>query len=80
MYGDINFVNPVAPACCEILIGMFTYFNIDINVELGSCILTGIITDTGGFKYQGVTAETFEFTEELLLKVLNLSEIYKKAL
>ena len=80
MYGDINFVNPVAPACCEILIGMFTYFNIDINIELGSCILTGIITDTGGFKYQGVTAETFEFTAELLRKGVNVSEIYQKAL
>ena len=80
MFGDINFVNPVAPACCEILIGMFTYFNIDINIELGSCILTGIITDTGGFKYQGVTAETFEFTAELLRKGVNVSEIYQKAL
>ena len=55
-------------------------FNIDINIELGSCILTGIITDTGGFKYQGVTAETFEFTAELLRKGVNVSEIYQKAL
>ena len=62
MYGDINFVNPVAPACCEILVGMLDYFDIPINVEIGSCILAGIITDTGGFKYSSVTAETFEFT------------------
>ena len=80
MYGDINFVNPVAPACCEILVGMFTYFNIDINKEIGTCILTGIITDTGGFKYQSVTAETFEFTAELLRKGVNVSEIYQTAL
>lgn len=80
MYADINFVNPVSPACCEILAGMFTYFDIDINQDIGSCILTGIITDTGGFKYQGVTAETFEFTAELLRKGVNVSEIYKKAL
>ncbi len=80
MYGDINFVNPVAPACCEILVGMFTYFNIDINQEIGTCILTGIITDTGGFKYQSVTAETFEFTAELLRKGVNVSEIYQTAL
>ena len=70
----------MAPACCEILVGMFTYFNINIDIELGSCILTGIITDTGGFKYQGVTAETFEFTAELLRKGVNVSEIYQKAL
>ena len=80
MYGDINFVNPVAPACCEILAGMFTYFDIEINQDIGTCILTGIITDTGGFKYQSVTAETFEFTAELLRKGVNVSEIYQKAL
>lgn len=80
MFGDINFVNPVAPACCQILIGMFEYFNIDIDKELGTCILTGIITDTGGFKYPGVTVETFEFTAELLGKGVNVSEIYKRVL
>ena len=80
MFGDINFVNPVAPACCQILIGMFEYFGIDINKELGTCILTGIITDTGGFKYPGVTAETFEFTAELLGKGVNVSDIYKRVL
>lgn len=80
MFGDYNFVNPVSPACCEILIGMFQYFKIDISVEIGICILTGIITDTGGFRYSGVTAETFEFTAELLRKGVNVSEVYKKAL
>lgn len=80
MYGDINFVNPVSPACCQILIGMFQYFDIEINKELGTCILTGIITDTGGFRYSGVTPETFEFTAELLQKGVNVSDIYKKVL
>lgn len=80
MYGDFNFVNPVAPACCQILIGMFEYFNIQIDKELGTCILTGIITDTGGFRYSGVTPETFEFTADLLAKGVNVSDIYKRVL
>lgn len=80
MYGDINFVNPVSPACCQILIGMFQYFDIEIDKELGTCILTGIITDTGGFRYSKVTAETFEFTADLLQKGVNVSDIYKRVL
>ena len=80
MFGDFNFVNPVSPACCEILIGMFEYFGIEITKEIGSCIVTGIITDTGGFRYSGVTAETFEFTAELLRKGVNVSDIYKRVL
>lgn len=80
MYGDFNFVNPVSPACCQILVGMLQYFNINIDKDLGICLLTGIITDTGGFKYSGVTTETFEFTAELLEKGVNVSSIYKRVL
>jgi len=80
MFGDYNFVNPVAPACCEILIGMFEYFGIEITPELGTCIITGIITDTGGFQYAGVTAETFEFAAELFRKGVNISNVYQKVL
>ena len=80
MFGDYNFVNPVAPACCEVLLGMFEYFGLDITQELGTCIITGIITDTGGFQYDGVTAETFEFAAELLQKGVNISKVYQKLL
>ena len=68
MFADYNFVNPAAPACCQILITVLEALGVTINKEIGTCLLTGIITDTGGFKYSGVTAETFEFTAELLNK------------
>ena len=80
MYADFNFVNPVAPACCEILLGMFEYFGLEITQEIGTCIITGIITDTGGFQYDAVTAETFEFAAELLQKGINISKVYQKVL
>ena len=80
MYGDMNYVNPVSPACCEVLVGMFGYFNIDITKELGTCLVTGIITDTGGFRHDGVNPETFEFTAELMRKGVNIPRIYKKVL
>ena len=31
MFADFNYVDPVAPACCQVLIGMFEYFGIDID-------------------------------------------------
>lgn len=80
MFADYNYVNPVAPACCEILIAIFEYFGIEITPELGTCIITGIITDTGGFQYAGVTAETFEFAAELLQKGVNISNVYQRVL
>lgn len=80
MYGDINFVNPDSPACSQILLVLFQYYNMEITKDIGTCILTGIITDTGGFKYQGTNVETFEFVAELLNKGVNVSKIYRRVL
>lgn len=80
MYGDLNFVNPVSPACCEILAEMFIYFQMDITKEIGTCLAAGIITDTGGFRHEGVNPETFEFTAELMRKGVNIPYIYKRVL
>lgn len=80
MFADFNYVDPVAPACCQVLIGMFEYFGIDIDKELGTCLLTGIITDTGGFQYSSVTSDTFEFAAQLLRKGVNISKICQEVL
>ena len=79
MYGDINFVNPVAPACCQVLIGMFNYFGMKITKDMATCIMTGIITDTGGFVH-GATTETFEFAADILPLGVNISEIFRRTL
>ncbi len=80
MFGDLNYVSPDAPACAQILLVVFEYFKIEVTKDIGTCILAGIITDTGGFKYSGVTSETFEFVAWLLEKGINVSKIYKKVL
>ena len=80
MFADFNFVNPTAPACAQILITVLKSLDIEITKDIGTCLLTGIITDTGGFQYQSVKAETFEFAAELLSKGVNVSDIYKKVL
>ena len=80
MYGDLNYVNPVSPACCEILASMAEYFNIKVSKDLGTCIMTGIITDTGGFRHIGITPETFEYTAELIRLGVDVPDIYKRTL
>lgn len=80
MFADYNFVNHTAPACAQILITVLKALNIEITKDIGTCLLTGIITDTGGFKYQNVKPETFEFAAELLEKGVNVSDIFKRVL
>ena len=80
MFGDYNFVNPTAPACSQILITVLKFIGVEITKDIGTCLLTGIITDTGGFQYQNVKPETFEFAAELLSRGVNVSDIYKRTL
>lgn len=80
MYGDLNYVNPVSPACCEILVSIANYFGIKISKKIGTCIMTGIITDTGGFRHMGITPDTFEYTAELIRSGVDVPDIYKKTM
>lgn len=80
MFADYNFVNPASPACAQILITVIEALGVEIDNEIGICLLTGILTDTGGFKYPATSAETFEFTAELLRKGVKVSDIYKRVL
>jgi len=80
MFADYNYVNPAAPSCCEVLISMFEYYGVEITKDLATCILTGMITDTGGFQWGGVSPETFEFAAELLRKGAKLKDICRIAL
>ena len=78
MFADYNFVDQDAPACAQLLLVIFGYYNIEVTKEIGTCILTGIITDTGGFRYEGVTAETFRFVASLCEKGVKVSKVYQR--
>ena len=80
MYCDVNYVDPNSPAAAQVLISILNYFNIEITRDIGTCLICGIITDTGGFQYQNTNEDTFEFAASLLKKGVNISDIYKKAL
>lgn len=80
MFADYNFVNPDAPACCQILILVLEFLGVNITKEIGTCLLAGIITDTGGFKYSGTSKETFEFTSWLLSIGVNVADVYRRVL
>ena len=80
MFADYNYVDPVSPSCCQVLIAMFGYYGVETTKEIANCILTGMITDTGGFQWGGVTPETFEFAAELIRKGAKIKEICRKAL
>lgn len=80
MFGDYNVVNHVSPATAQILVSSFEYLGIEITKEIGTCLLTGIITDTNGFRNSNVTVESFEFASWALSKGIHLSKIYQESM
>ena len=49
-----------------------------INKNIASCIYTGILTDTGSFKYPNVSSKTHEIISNLLNYKINHSDIHQK--
>lgn len=77
-YGDENYIKKY-PSCCQVVYDIAKKLNIKITKELGEALMTGLLTDTGGFSHQDVLPSTFAMAKELS-KIVNISNIYDKAL
>lgn len=75
-FGDVCYVNAVASSTCQNIIVILAALDIAINKDMATCIYSGILTDTGGFRYN-VQPETFEFAGMLLETGIDLARIYK---
>jgi len=59
-YGQLNLIDADFPAVCDLLVSLFTSWGVVIPRDAAVCLMTGIVTDTGGFRYRGVSARTFK--------------------
>lgn len=65
-YGDINIVDTKLPSTTSILFNLFKEWHIGITKEIALNLFIGLYTDTGGFKYQMTSSETFSIASELV--------------
>lgn len=75
-FGDVNYVNAIASSTCQNLIVVLAAMDVTISKEMAECIYTGILTDTGGFRYN-TQPETFEFAAMLLETGIDIAKIYR---
>lgn len=78
-YANYNYISPSSPACCEYLVEILDYLNITITKEIAECLITGILTDTGGFQYTATNEKTYNFASRVS-NIVNIPNIYKKVL
>ena len=75
-YARLNYVEGNSPAVSKTLIKILKRLGVSINIEIGTCLMAGIITDSGGFRYSDVDDETFEFAANMLDVGVDISDIY----
>jgi bifunctional oligoribonuclease and PAP phosphatase NrnA len=64
--GDIRFVDVQAPATAVLLARLFRQMDVAISPAMATCLLTGIVTDTGSFRFRNTSAESLEIGAHLL--------------
>lgn len=77
-YGNLNFVEPEASATAEVIVELSLSLNWKISSKTAVCLYTGIMTDTGCFKFSNTTQKTMEYAGKLLSYGVQPSVIYQK--
>lgn len=78
-YGDINLVMEKASSTCEIVHDLLDSTG-TLNKEMSTCLMTGLVTDTGGFTNLGTTASSIGIGGKLLKKGVNLPDITRSTM
>jgi len=66
-YAEIELRDPLASSTTEIVYNFFKANGEEISPKAATCILTGIITDTGAFLYPSASLKTIKISSEMLL-------------
>ena len=70
-YGDINYIDSNAAATAEIVFELLNLMGINFDEansvikDIGTCMYTSIVTDTGGYRHSNVTERTHKISATL---------------
>jgi phosphoesterase RecJ-like protein len=65
-FGTVNLVDPHASSTAEVVLRLLDYMAIPLEPELATCLLTGIVTDTRGFRTSNITIQVMEAVLRLM--------------
>lgn len=79
-YADITYSDVLMSSTCEMVYNLIGYMG-DLDVideDIANCIYTGIMTDTGSFKFKATTSQTHRVVADLMDKGANNTEIHER--
>jgi phosphoesterase RecJ-like protein len=76
-FGDLNLVDPHAAATCEVLARLVEALGIEIDSELATALLTGIVRDSQGFADRSTSGDTLRTAARLVDAGAPLADIHR---
>lgn len=79
-YGDLIYVDTTRPATAQIILEFYLRFQeeLKINMAAATALYTGIVTDTGRFRFRSVNADTFIAVAHLLEYGLDFVDVLSR--
>ena len=77
-YGDLNYIDPSAPATGQILFEMFRALGAEITPAMAANLFAAISTDTGSFQYQGTDSRTFAAAAGLIAAGVDVAPLSRQ--
>ncbi|MBR1753387.1 bifunctional oligoribonuclease/PAP phosphatase NrnA [bacterium] len=75
-FGEVNFVEPHACSCGEVVFKIFEKLGWQINKDTADALYTAILTDTGGFRFENTNPASLEIASKLVAIGVVPKEIY----
>ena len=74
-YGDYNYIRGDECSCCVLAYDAILALDVELTRDMGTCLMTGMSTDTGHFMYPYTTPHAFEVAGKLLALGVDVSYI-----
>jgi len=74
-FADVNVVDEKISSVAELIYDFLNFHKVNITKDMGTALLTGMFTDTGGFKHANTSASTLEAAAVLLKKGAKIDKI-----
>lgn len=80
VFGDIHVILPQVASTAEVLLQWFEHMETALSEPVAVALLTGVITDTRGFRTSNVTPDTLSAAQKLMQAGASLTEITARTL
>ncbi len=76
-FTDVEVVDSSFESCCGMVTAFAVESGLKINAIAGEALYTGMLTDSGRFRYDSTSSQTFKMASELIDTGFDVNELYR---